>query len=326
MYRIRDIVFIFLLIVQLEQYFLSAIYYYNYYIINKCEKTELFYVIHHINWRRNPGPLNNRDLTKSFILVYLNFPSYKTCSTEYRMSPVILQDKHDKIRKDLEEELMKCRHLLEEKIGENGLKEYAKSCSYCSSRLEILSDGLETALANLSLKVDGAEAERDFDCETNRDFALLDSAMELSDELTYLKSHVTDKKKQSEICKIKSDEDRSADLMSKQYEQLQLLIAMTSTQSLDPLQGNDLLEPFEPTKRQFITNSEQQDESIFEKKPAYFSAQNTVNDIQDIATHDKRDIETPKEQIITKQVKVIRRGSVEIGIEEKENKWIHWQI
>ena len=119
------------------------------------------------------------------------------------MSLVILQDKHDKIRKDLEEELMKCKHLLEEKIGENGLKEYAKSCSYCLSRLEILSDGLETALANLSLKVEGVEAERDFDCETNRDFALLDSAMELSDELTYLKSHVTDKIKQNEICKKK---------------------------------------------------------------------------------------------------------------------------
>ena len=198
---------------------------------------------------------------------------------------------------------MKCRHLLEEKNGEKGLKEYAKSCSYCLSRLEFLSDGLETALVNLSLKVEGAEAERDFDFETNRDFALLDCAMELSDELTYLKSHVTDKIKQNEICKIKSDEDRSAELMSKQYEQLQLLIAMTSTQALDSLQGNDLLEPFEPTKRHAITNSEQQDESIFEKKPAFFNTQITVNGIQNITTHDKRDRETPKEQIITNQVK-----------------------
>ena len=198
---------------------------------------------------------------------------------------------------------MKCRHLLEEKIGENGLNKYAKSCSYCLSRLEILSDGLETALANLSLKVEGAEVERDFDCETNRDFALLDSAMELSDELTYLKSHVTDKLKQNEICKIKSDEDCSAELMNKQYEQLQLLITMTSTQNLDPLQGNDLFEPFEPTRRQDITNSEQQHESIFEKKPAYFGIQNTVNEIQDITTHDKQDRKTPKEQIITNQAK-----------------------
>ena len=105
------------------------------------------------------------------------------------------------------------------------------------------------------------------------------------------------------FAKKKSDEDRSAELMNKQYEQLQLLIAMTSTQTLDSLQGNDLLEPFEPTKRQAITNSEQQDESIFEKKPAYFSTQNTVNEIQNITTHDKRDMETPKEQIITNQVK-----------------------
>ena len=149
-----------------------------------------------------------------------------------------------------------------------------------------MSDGLETALVNLSLKVEEAEAERDFDCETNRDFALLDSAMELSDELTYLQSHVTDKIKQNEICKIKSNEDRSAELMNKQYEQLQLLIAMTSTQALDRLQGNDLFEPFEPTKRQAITNSEQQDESIFEKKPAYFGTQNMVNEIQDITTHE----------------------------------------
>ena len=64
------------------------------------------------------------------------------------MSFEILQDKYDAIRKDLEEELVKCRHLIEEKIAENGLKEYAKSCSYCLSCLEILSDGLETALAN----------------------------------------------------------------------------------------------------------------------------------------------------------------------------------
>ena len=82
------------------------------------------------------------------------------------------------------------------------------------SRLESLSDGLETALANLSLKLDGAEAEHNFDCETNRDYALLDSAMELIDELTYLKSHVTEKTKQNEICKVKSGEDRFSELIS----------------------------------------------------------------------------------------------------------------
>ena len=52
---------------------------------------------------------------------------------------------------------------------------------------------VETAFANLLLNVEGAGAERDFDCEMNRDFALLDTAMELSDEITYLKSHVIDK-------------------------------------------------------------------------------------------------------------------------------------
>ena len=172
------------------------------------------------------------------------------------MSLQILQDKHDKIPEDLEEELVRCRNLLAQKIGENDLREYAKSCSHCLSRLEFLSNGLEMALANLSLKVEGAEAEHKFDCETNRDFALLDSAMELSDELTYLKSHVTEKIKQHEICKVKSGEDRCSELISKQYEQLQLLIAMKSTQIIDPLQGDDFLEPLEPTKYQAKTNSE----------------------------------------------------------------------
>ena len=219
------------------------------------------------------------------------------------MSLQILQDKHDKIREDLEEELVRCRNLLAQKIGENGPREYAKSCSHCLSRLEILSNDLETALANLSLKVEGAEAEHNFDCETNRDFALLDSAMELSDELTYLKSHVTEKIKQNEICKEKSGEDRFSELISKQYEQLQLLIAMTSTQIIDPLPGDNYLEPLELTKFQAKTNSEQQDESIFEKTPADFGTQNMINEIQDITTHDKRDRKIPKEQINTNQVK-----------------------
>ena len=166
-----------------------------------------------------------------------------------------------------------------------------------------MSNDLETALANLSLKVEGAEAEHKFDCETNKDFALLDSAMELSDELTYLKSHLTEKNKQNEICKVKSGEDRFSELIRKQYEQLQLLIAMTSTQIIDLLQGDDYLEPLEPTKYQAKTNSEQQDESIFEKTPADFGTQNMINEIQDITTHDKRDRKTPKEQIITNQVK-----------------------
>ena len=47
--------------------------------------------------------------------------------------------------------------------------------------------------------------------------------MELSDEQTYLKSHVTEKIKQNEICNVKSGEDRFSELVSKQYEQLQLL-------------------------------------------------------------------------------------------------------
>ena len=44
--------------------------------------------------------------------------------------------------------------------------------------------------------------------------------------------------------------------MNKQYKHLQLLIASTSTQILDPLQGGNSLEPFELAKRA-KTNSEQ---------------------------------------------------------------------
>ena len=36
------------------------------------------------------------------------------------------------------------------------------------SRMKVLSDALETALANLSLKVEGTEAENDFDYETSK--------------------------------------------------------------------------------------------------------------------------------------------------------------
>ena len=49
--------------------------------------------------------------------------------------------------------------------------------------MNIISDTLETALANLSLKVEATETENDLDCETSKDFALMDTAMELNDEL-----------------------------------------------------------------------------------------------------------------------------------------------
>ena len=78
-----------------------------------------------------------------------------TCSTEFRMSLEIPQDKHYTIRDYLEEELVKARHWLE--------------------------------------KVAEAHTERDIACETNEFFALMYAAMELSDELTYSKSRLTDK-------------------------------------------------------------------------------------------------------------------------------------
>ena len=64
----------------------------------------------------------------------------------------ILYNEHKRIRNDLEEELVKARNLLDEKIRENRLNEYSKLCGHCCSRMNVLSDALETALANLPLK------------------------------------------------------------------------------------------------------------------------------------------------------------------------------
>ena len=60
-----------------------------------------------------------------------------TCSTEFRLSREIPQDKHYTIRDYLVEELVKARNLLKEKIGENDLKEFIQLCRHCLSCLEI---------------------------------------------------------------------------------------------------------------------------------------------------------------------------------------------
>ena len=53
------------------------------------------------------------------------------------MTLKILQEKHQKIREDLEEELLKARNLLDEIIGENRLNEYSKLCGHCLSRMKV---------------------------------------------------------------------------------------------------------------------------------------------------------------------------------------------
>ena len=70
------------------------------------------------------------------------------------MALKILQDEHEKIRIDLEKELVKARNLLNEKIGENGLNEFSILCSHRISCMKTLSDALETALANILLEVE----------------------------------------------------------------------------------------------------------------------------------------------------------------------------
>ena len=74
---------------------------------------------------------------------------------------------------------------------------------------------METVLENLSLEVEGTVAENDFDSETSKYFALMDTALELSDELNCLKSHLTDKIKQNKFCKVNSDGDRFSEIIKK---------------------------------------------------------------------------------------------------------------
>ena len=114
--------------------------------------------------------------------------------------------------------------------------------------MKTLSDALETALENLSIEVEGTEAENNFDSETIKDFAFMDTALELSDELNCLKSHLTDKIKQNKFCMVNLDGDWFSEIIKKKYEQLQQQIAITSPHILDPLQEGDLLKHLEQTK------------------------------------------------------------------------------
>ena len=210
------------------------------------------------------------------------------------MALKILQDEHEKIRKDLEKELIKARDLLDEKIGENRLNEYSVLCSHRISRVKTLSDALETALENLSLEVEGTEAENDFDSETSIDFALMDTAMELSDELNCLKSHLTDKIKQNKICKVNLDGDRFAEIIKKQYEQLQQLIAITSPRILDPLQGGDLFKHLEQTKP-IETDLEQPKHSSLGNLHTEACNQNVEHKTQNIINHSKKAVDISKD-------------------------------
>ena len=210
------------------------------------------------------------------------------------MALKILQEEHQEIRNDLGEELVKARNFLDEKIGDNCLNEYSKLCGHCLSRMNVLSDALETALATLSLEVEGTEAENDFDYETSKNFALMDTAMELSDELNCLKSHLMDKIKQNKICKVKLDEDRFAGIINKQYERLQQLIAMTSSQILDPLQHGDLFKHLGQTNP-IETNPGQPKQSTLGNQHTDFGNQNVENETQKITNLKKQAVKMSKD-------------------------------
>ena len=172
-------------------------------------------------------------------------------------------------------------------MEKNRLNEYSVLCSHRISRVKTLSDALETALENLSLEVEGTEAENDFDSETSKDFALMDDAMELSDELNSLKNHLTDKIKQNKFCQVNLDGDRFSEIIKKQYEQLQQLIYITSPQISDPLQGGDLFKHLEQTKP-IETDLEQPKQSSLGNIHTEACNQNVEHETQNIINHSKK--------------------------------------
>ena len=210
------------------------------------------------------------------------------------MALKILQDEHEKIRKELEKELVKARNLLDERNGENRLNEYSVLCSHRISRVKTLSDALETALENLSIEVEGTEAENDFDSETIKYFAFMDTAMELSDELNCLKSHLRDKIKQNKFCKVNFDGDWFSEIIKKKYEQLQQQIAITSPQILDPLLGGDLLKHLEQTKP-IETDLEQPKQSSLGNLHTEACNQNVEHETQNIINHSKKAVDISKD-------------------------------
>ena len=117
---------------------------------------------------------------------------------------------------------------------------------------------------------------------------------ELGDELNCLKSHLMDKIKQNKIGKVKLEEDRFGGIINKQYEQLQQLIAMTSSQILDPLQQGDLFKYLEQTKP-IKTDPGQPKQSTLENPHTDFGNQNVENETQNITNHKKQAVEMSKD-------------------------------
>ena len=108
--------------------------------------------------------------------------------------------------------------------------------------MNVLSDELELALEKLSLEVEGTDAEDDLDIQTQEDFVLMDTAMELSDKLIILKGTLAKTMEQKEISKVTMYEERLTAMTKTQYEQLQEIIAVTYTQISDKEQGEQLLQ------------------------------------------------------------------------------------
>ena len=160
--------------------------------------------------------------------------------------------------------------------------------------MKTLSEALETALENLSLEIEGTEAANDFDSETSKDFALMDTAMELSDELNCLKSHLTDKIKQNKFFKVNLDKGQFSEIIKKQYEQLQQLIAITSPQILGPLQGDDLFKHLEQTKP-IETDLEQPKQSSLGNLHTEACNQNVEHETQNVINHSKKAVDISKD-------------------------------
>ena len=107
--------------------------------------------------------------------------------------------------------------------------------------MNVLSDDLELALEILPLEVEGTDAEDDLDIQTKEYFALMDTTMVMSDILFILKGILAKTKKQKEISKVAMYEEKLAEMMETQFNQLQPIIAVTVMQVTDKQQGEQPL-------------------------------------------------------------------------------------
>ena len=224
------------------------------------------------------------------------------------MPLTVLQKKHDKIKGNLDKEINLARNMLTQPIEEVCLAEHSKLCSYCISQMNVLSDDLELALEKLSLEVEGTDAVDDLDIQTQKDFALMDTAMELSDKLIILKGTLAKTMEQKEISKVAMYEERLTEMMKTQYEQLQQIITVTSTQISDKEQGEQLLKRCQQIQLNHIKASQE-----FKTVSNCMSEKQNSAEVEPNIEDKRQSIQDMKQNVTTEKLK-------EQCIKHKENK------